>query len=160
MFVVPTVSLFHTIVHGEASSSGLTPEIGGYMGITALLEQSAKTHTELRKRGIRHLIGGDYGFAWSRQGTNARDLQFFVDYYGYSPEGALLCATRNGGLAMRSENDLGTITEGALADLLLMSGNPLEDVSIMTDATRLVMIMKDGEIYKNTTSIAQRRAAA
>ena len=160
IFVVPTVSLFHTIVKGEASGSGLTPEIGGYMGITALLEESAKTHTELRKRGIRHLIGGDYGFAWSRQGTNARDLQFFVDYYGYTPEGALACATRNGGLAMRSEGDLGTITDGALADLLLVSGNPLEDVSIMTDASRLVMIMKDGEIYKNTTGIAQRRAAA
>jgi imidazolonepropionase-like amidohydrolase len=83
-----------------------------------------------------------------------------VDYYGYTPEGALQCATRNGGLAMRSEGDLGTITEGALADLLLVSGNPLEDVSIMTDASRLVMIMKDGEIYKNTTGIAQRRAAA
>lgn len=160
MFVVPTVSLFHTIVHGEASSSGLTPEVGGYMGIPALLEQSAKTHTELRKRGIHHLIGGDYGFAWSRQGTNARDLKFFVDYYGYTPEGALLCATRNGGLAMRNENDLGTITDGALADLLLVAGNPLEDVSIMTDASRLALIMKDGEVYKNTTGAAQARAAA
>ncbi len=160
MFVVPTVSLFHTIVQGEASSSGLTPEIGGYMGIDALLELSAKTHTELRKRGIRHLIGGDYGFAWSRQGTNARDLQFFVDYYGYTPEGALLCATRNGGLAMQDAGELGTITEGALADLLLVAGNPLDDVSIMTDASRLVMIMKGGEIYKNTTGLAQRRAAA
>jgi imidazolonepropionase-like amidohydrolase len=160
MFVVPTVSLFHTIVKGEASGSGLTPEVGGYMGIPGLLEESAKTHTELRKRGIRHLIGGDYGFAWSRQGTNARDLQFFVDYYGYTAEGALLCATRNGGLAMRDEADLGTITDGALADLLLVAGNPLEDVSIMTDAARLVLIMKDGEIYKNTTGIAQRRAAA
>lgn len=160
IFVVPTVSLFHTIVHGEAAGSGLTPEIGGYMGLPALLEESAKTHTALRKRGVRHLIGGDYGFAWSRQGTNARDLQFFVDYYGYTPAGALTCATRFGGQAMRGEGDLGTITEGALADLLLVSGNPLEDVRIMTDASRLVMIMKDGEIYKNSTDAAQNRVAA
>ncbi|HYP64052.1 MAG TPA: amidohydrolase family protein [Acidocella sp.] len=160
IFVVPTVSLFHTIMHGEATSSGLTPEIGGYMGLQALLEESAKTHTALRKRGVRHLIGGDYGFAWSRQGTNARDLKFFVDYYGYTAEGALTCATRFGGQAMRSEDDLGTISEGALADLLLIAGNPLEDVSIMTDASRLVMIMKDGEIHKNTTGIARNRAAA
>jgi imidazolonepropionase-like amidohydrolase len=160
IFVAPTVSLFHTIVNGEASGQGLTPEVGGYMGIPALLEDSIKTHTELRQRGIRHLIGGDYGFAWSRQGTNARDLQFFVDYYGYTPEGALLCATRNGGLAMRDSADLGTIVEGALADLLLVNGNPLENVAIMTDATRLAMIMKDGEIYKNATTVAQRRVAA
>jgi imidazolonepropionase-like amidohydrolase len=160
IFVVPTVSLFHTIVKGEASGHGLTPEAGGYMGIPGLLEQSVKTHTELRKRGIRHLIGGDYGFAWSRQGTNARDLKFFVDYYGYTPAGALQCATRNGGLAMREAGDLGTIVEGALADLLLVNGNPLEDVSIMTDANRLAMIMKDGQIYKNMTGAVERRAAA
>ena len=54
------------------------------MGIPDVLEAGIKTHTELRKRGVRHLIGGDYGFAWSPNGTNARDLQFFVDYYGYT----------------------------------------------------------------------------
>lgn len=147
MFVVPTVSLFHTIVSGEASANGLTPEIGGYMGIPGLLDESVKTHTELRKRGIRHLIGGDYGFAWSRQGTNARDLKFFVDYYGYSPADALICATRNGGLAMRDEGDLGTLQPGMLADILLIDGDPLEDITIMTDRARLAMVMKDGAIH-------------
>lgn len=147
MFVVPTVSLFHTIVSGEASANGLTPEIGGYMRIPGLLDESVKTHTELRKRGIRHLIGGDYGFAWSRQGTNARDLKFFVDYYGYSPADALICATRNGGLAMRDEGDLGTLQPGMLADILLIDGDPLEDITIMTDRARLAMVMKDGAIH-------------
>jgi imidazolonepropionase-like amidohydrolase len=160
MFVVPTVSLFHTIVSGEASGCGLTPEVGGYMGIPALLEESVKTHTELRKRGIRHLIGGDYGFAWSAQGTNARDLQFFVDYYGYTPEGALLCATRNGGLAMRDGGDLGTLETGSLADMLLVDGDPLKDVSIMTDQSRLVMIMWDGQLHKNEAHAVGRRASA
>ena len=160
IFVAPTVSLFHTIVNDEAAANGLSAEVGGYMGIPALLEASAKTHTELRKRGVRHLIGGDYGFAWSRQGTNARDLQFFVDYYGYSPEGALICATRNGGLAMRGEGDLGTIREGALADLLLVNGDPLKDLSILTDQDRLSLIMKDGQIHKNQSSAERRSAAA
>ena len=159
IFVAPTVSLWHTIVNGEASPNGLTPEVGEMMGIPPVLEAGIKTHTELRKRGIRHLIGGDYGFAWSPNGTNARDLQFFVDYYGYTPSEALVCATRYGGLAMRDEGDLGTITEGSLADMLLVNGNPLEDLTIMTDKDRLVMIMKDGQIYKNEVSAAQRLAA-
>ncbi len=160
IFVVPTVSLFHTIKNNEAAAYGLPAEVGGHMGIPALLDASVKTHTELRKRGIRHLIGGDYGFAWSRQGTNARDLKFFVDYYGYTPEGALVCATRNGGLAMRADGDLGTIREGSLADLLLVNGNPLEDLGIMTDRQRLVLIMKDGKIHKHESGAMQRRAAA
>jgi imidazolonepropionase-like amidohydrolase len=160
IFVVPTVSLFHTIVNNEAAPFGLPAEVGGYMGLPALLEASAKTHTELRKRGIRHLIGGDYGFAWSRQGTNARDLKFFVDYYGYTPEAALVCATRNGGLAMRDAGDLGTIREGSLADMLLVNGNPLDDLGIMTDKDRLLLIMKDGKIHKHEKAAVERRAAA
>lgn len=164
IFVVPTVGLFHQIMRGEASAHGLTPEIGGYMNIPELLENSAKTHTELRKRGVRHLIGGDYGFGWSPQGTQARDLEFFVDYYGYSPADALLCATRNGGLAMRNEGDLGTLAEGMLADMILVDGNPLEDVSILTDKARLLMVMKDGSIHSLSPALespaANRNVAA
>lgn len=160
IFVAPTVGLFHQIMKGEAAAHGLTPEVGGYMNIPELLENSIKTHTELRKRGVRHLIGGDYGFGWSKQGEQARDLEFFIDYYGYTPEEALVCATRNGGLAMTDAGDLGTLTEGALADMILVDGNPLEDVRVLQDHDRLVVIMKDGQLYKNTTKAMQRRAAA
>jgi imidazolonepropionase-like amidohydrolase len=45
---------------------------------------------------------------------------------------------------------LGAIEEGALADLLLVKGNPLEKLSLLVDPDNLVMIMKDGKIYKQT----------
>lgn len=162
VFVAPTVSLFHTINNNEAASIGLSAEIGGYMGIPGLLEASRQTHSALRKRGIRHLIGGDYGFAWSPNGSNARDLQFFVDYYGYTPAEALACATRNGGLAMTcvSGDKLGEVREGYLADLLLVDGDPLADLSVLLDAARLRVIMKNGALYKNTAGAVQHRAAA
>ncbi|MDB5972180.1 MAG: amidohydrolase family protein [Hydrocarboniphaga sp.] len=162
VFVVPTVSLFHTIVKNEAAGYGLSAEIGGYMGIPGLLEASVATHTALRKRGIRHVIGGDYGFAWSRQGSNARDLQFFVDYYGYTPAGALRCGTANGGALMTSANGerMGEVKEGDLADLLLVDGDPLANLSLLCDASRLKLIMKDGAVYKNETGVVQHRAAA
>ena len=162
IFVAPTVSLFHSIVNNEAAGSGLSAEVGSYMGIPALLEASVRTHTELRKRGIRHVIGGDYGFAWSKHGTNARDIGFFIDYYGYTPAEALRCATRNGGLLMTMESNekLGEIKEGYLADMVLVDGDPLADASILLNAERLVMIMKDGQLHKNTSSATRRRAAA
>jgi imidazolonepropionase-like amidohydrolase len=160
IFVAPTISLFHTMLH--EASPWVTPEVARAMGIDGLLEASKKTHTELRKRGIRHVIGGDFGFAWSKQGTNARDIGFFIDYYGYSPAEALSCATRNGGLQMTmgTSEKLGEIREGYLADLLLVDGDPLSDVSILLNPDRLAVIMKDGNIHKNTTGVAQRRAAA
>jgi imidazolonepropionase-like amidohydrolase len=160
IFVAPTVGLFHTLLH--EASPWVTPEIARAMGVDKLLEESQKTHTELRKRGIRHVIGGDYGFAWSKNGTNARDVGFFVQYFGYTPAEALRCATRNGGLLMGSAmNDkLGEVKEGYLADLVLVDGDPLSDVSLLVKPERLVMIMKGGELYKNTSGVAQRRVAA
>ncbi|HEY9659333.1 MAG TPA: amidohydrolase family protein, partial [Allocoleopsis sp.] len=48
---------------------------------------------------------------------------------------------------------LGVIEEGALADLLLVDGNPLENIKLIEDpAKNFTVIMKDGKIYKNTIS--------
>jgi imidazolonepropionase-like amidohydrolase len=152
VFVAPSISLFHTMLH-EGEPHGMPRAVAEGMGIPALIEASVETHTQLRKRGIRHLIGGDYGFTWNMQGTNARDIQHFVNYYGYSPAEALLCATRNGGLAMRREGDLGTLQAGMLADMLLVDGDPLQDVTLVTDINRLVMVMKDGEVHRVTPAL-------
>ena len=50
-----------------------------------LYEATCRTHHEMRKRGIRIVVGGDYGFAANPQGTNARDLEHFVTHFGFSP---------------------------------------------------------------------------
>ncbi len=152
IFVAPTVSLFHTLLF-EAEPY-MPAAVAKMMGIDRLLEASAETHSALRKRGIRHLIGGDYGFAWSHNGTNARDVGFFVKYFGYSPAEALRCATAYGGAAMTidSGDKLGELKEGYLADMVLVDGDPLADPDLLVDARRLVLIMKDGQLHKNTTA--------
>ena len=49
------------------------------------------------------------------------------------------------------EGPLGVIKEGAYADMLLVEGNPVKDVSVMADwKNNLKIIMKDGKVYKNT----------
>lgn len=159
IFVAPTVGLFAQIMGGEASGHGLSPEVGGYMNIPDLLENSIKTHTELRKRGIRHLIGGDYGFGWSPQGTQGRDLKFFVDFYGYSPADALICATANGGLAMGYNGELGTLEAGKLADLILVDGDPLADISVLSGPEKIALVMKDGAIQKIIPALATKQHA-
>ena len=153
--VVPTVDLFHQMASGGASDFGITPEVAAWMGIPALLEESVKTHTALRKRGVRHLIGGDYGFAWSAQGTQARDIGHFMHYYGYSAAEALVCATAYGGAAMRSEGDLGTLAAGMLADLVLVDGDVLANPALLLDPAKLLLIMKDGALHKDAVPANQ-----
>ena len=149
IFVVPTLDLFDCMAAGKAAAWGISAEVAGYMGIPGLIEESVKTHTELRKRGVRHLIGGDYGFAWSQQGEQARDIAHFINYYGYDAGNALICATRFGGEAMMDDGSLGTVEAGKLADLLLIDGDVLADVSILTNHSRIAMIMKDGALHKS-----------
>lgn len=112
-----------------------------------LYEATCRTHNEMRKRGIRIVIGGDYGFAANPQGTNARDLEHFVTHLGFSPSEALQAATRTGGEIMKRSHELGQVKPGFLADLLLVDGDPLQDVRVLQDRTHFAMIMKGGVRY-------------
>jgi len=103
---------------------------------------------KMHQRGIRVLIGGDYGFAWTPHGTNAKDFEYFVDMLGMSPMEAIQAGTKYGGEIMGMGNELGMIKEGYLADLLLVDGDPSVDVRVLQDKSRLVAIMKDGKFHK------------
>jgi imidazolonepropionase-like amidohydrolase len=159
VFVAPAVGLLWNTVY-EAEPWGITREKAEKMGMVRNLERTAEVYHEIRKRGIRVAIGGDYGFAWTPQGTNARDLVHFVNLFGYSPAEALACATRVGGQLMRMGDELGLVKEGYLADLLLVDGDPTKDVSIMVDRGNLAAIMKDGSFHKRPGPRATARVAA
>ena len=109
---------------------------------------SVDTYGRMRKRGIRVLPGGDYGFPTSPHGTYARDLAIFVDILGFSPMETLVAATRHGGEIMGKPGELGVIAVGALADLLVVDGDPLADITLMQDRGKLRVIMKDGALHK------------
>jgi len=103
------------------------------------------------------LIGGDYGFAWTPQGTNAKDLEYFVDLLGFSPMEAILAGTKLGGEIMGMGAELGMIKPGYLADMLLVDGDPAANVRILQDKSRILAIMKDGEFHKAPKMSEQRR---
>jgi imidazolonepropionase-like amidohydrolase len=151
VFVGPAIGLIHNTLY-EAEPWGITRAVAIDLGMQRCIESSQRTYEQMRKRGIRVVIGGDYGFAWTPQGTNARDIEHFVKIFGYSPSEALQCATRIGGELMGLP--VGTVKEGQLADLLVVDGNPLQDVRLLQDAARLKLILKGGVAHKNTLAEA------
>jgi len=106
----------------------------------------------VKAKGVRILIGGDYGFPFNPNGRNARDIQHFVDYFGYSPVEALAAATSLGGELMGLP--VGQVKEGYLADLLLVDGDPTADVSILQAGDKLKAIMKGGTFHKAPAAAA------
>ena len=67
---------------------------------------------------------------------------------GFRPMEAIVAATRDGGALMGLGDELGQDRPGYLADLMLVDGDLLADVSILENCTRLIGIMKDGVLHK------------
>ena len=116
-------------------------------GFREELAGAAKGLKELKKRGIRILGGGDYGFFVTPHGENARDLDHLIRYCDFTPMEALLTMTKHGGAAMDLPNELGQIQTGFLADLLLVNGDPLADPKVLLDRNNLLAVMKNGEFH-------------
>jgi imidazolonepropionase-like amidohydrolase len=155
-FVAPGLAwLINTARH--AGEWGIKPGSPVTIAYERELEHAVETSRKMHKRGIRVLIGGDYGFAWTPQGTNAKDLETFVDLLGFSPMEAIVAATRYGGQIMQMGNELGMIKQGYLADMLLVDGDPIANIRILQDKTRLLAIMKDGQFHKAPRMNEQRR---
>ncbi len=110
------------------------------------MERESRLVPALKARGVKVLIGGDYGFPFNPIGRNARDLAIFVDHFGFTPAEALHAATMLGGELMGLP--VGQVREGYLADLLLIDGDPTADVTLLQDKARIAMIMQGGALYK------------
>jgi imidazolonepropionase-like amidohydrolase len=133
----------------NASEYGISTQVAEQMGYMRELEAAIETMKKMHKRGIKILPGGDYGFAWVPHGTNAKDLEYFVKYIGMSNMDALLSATKEGGKIMKRAHELGQIKEGFLADLVLIDGDPLADITVLQKSERILAVMKDGEFHKS-----------
>ncbi len=145
VFVGPALGITYSLSQA-AGQWGVTAE--GSAGFERELAASVEVLGKMRKRGIRVLPGGDYGFPFTPHGTYARDLWIFVKILGFSPMDTLVAATRLGGELMGMPGELGVIKPGALADLLLVDGDPLADIAILQDRHALRVIMKDGALHK------------
>ncbi len=151
-FVAPGLAWLIQTARG-ASDYGILPGSPLAEQYEYELKHAVHAMKEMYARGIPILPGGDYGFAWTPHGTNAKDLEYFVDMIGMSPMDAIISATKYGGEMMQRPGELGTISEGWLADLLLVDGDPLSDISILQDHDRLKLIMQDGQIAKRHSAI-------
>lgn len=113
-----------------------------------VLDRQRQLAPRLKARGVRLVPGGDYGFPFNPNGRNARDLELFVRYFGYTPAEALRAATLLGGQIMGMEQELGQLRTGYLADLLMVQGDPTQSIGLLQDKNNLRAIVKDGRFHK------------
>jgi imidazolonepropionase-like amidohydrolase len=138
----------------RSAASGLGPAEQAKMG--QVVAGTDAVYALAKKYGIKTAFGTDILFSKAlaeRQGAMLASLARW-----YTPAEALVMATSSNaellklsGLRNPYPGRLGVVEEGALADLLLVDGNPLETLDFIADpAKNFIVIMKDGRIYKNT----------
>jgi imidazolonepropionase-like amidohydrolase len=144
IFLIPTLSALHHIETG-----GLKAGIPPFMVEKTLRLKSA--HLEsirlAKEMGIRVGMGTDAGTPFNRHGVNLMELKLLVEA-GYSAAKALESATGVAAAALGLENEIGTVSEGKLADLVVVKGNPLDDIDILLEPDSLQMVMQGGKFVE------------
>ncbi|MBJ44409.1 MAG: aryldialkylphosphatase [Planctomycetaceae bacterium] len=108
------------------------------------LEGGSESARRILDVGGRLGMGGDYGFAWNPHGDYAKELSFFVDYVGLDPLVVIKCATQTGAEIMGRADEFGTLTAGKIADILVVDGDVLQDMSLLQDRSRFITVMQGG----------------
>jgi imidazolonepropionase-like amidohydrolase len=147
-FFTPTLEVYD--FHSTASAPHIKERAQALMDIhVASIELAIK-------EGVRIVAGTDAGgFV---HGDNARELELMVEK-GMSNMLAIQAATGHAAECCGLGNDVGTIAAGKLADLLVVDGDPLQNISVLRDRQRLLLIMKGGEPYSNRLPVLDLQPA-
>jgi len=151
--VAPGINwLVNTIYH--AHEFGYSFEKAEQVGYKRELDAAIKGLSEMHRRGITVLPGGDYGFAWTPHGTYARDLEHFVKLLGFTPMESIVAATAGVAKLFMREDELGKVLPGYFGDLILVDGDPLKDITVLQDHEKLNVIMINGRIHKASYKVS------
>ncbi len=94
--------------------------------------------------GVKIAAGTDAGTPFNLHGENACELVLLVEN-GFSAAEAILCATSRAAELLNLQDAVGSISPGKQADLLMVDGNPLADIRLLTDPKRIWAIIKNGQ---------------
>lgn len=108
------------------------------------LEGGAGSARRILRAGGRVGMGGDYGFAWNPHGDYAKELTFFVRDVGFTALETILCATKTGAEIMGRSDEFGTLEAGKMADVLVVDGDVVEDISLLEDRSRFLAVIQGG----------------
>ncbi len=114
-----------------------------------MLEVTADSLHRAHDAGVRFGVGTDTGFSVTPFGEwHARELELLCIYGGLSPLEAIVAATSQNAQTVGLAGKVGVIAPGALADVLVVDGDPSRDISVLQRTEHLDVVMKGGRILR------------
>jgi imidazolonepropionase-like amidohydrolase len=112
-----------------------------------MLDLTADTLHRAHKAGVRFGMGTDTGFSVTPFGEwHARELELLVTYAGLSNMEAICAATANNAVTLGLDGEVGVIATGALADIVIVDGDPARDVRVLQDLDKVDVVLKGGRV--------------
>ncbi|WP_018599610.1 amidohydrolase family protein [Mycobacterium sp. 155] len=144
IFLVPT--LLETMEPVTATPAGAAKSAKWH----ALAHDSIAASAEA---GIKIAVGTDAGLT-PAHGSNLKELGLLVKFGGLSPMQAIVAGTRTSAELCGVADTLGTVEAGKTADLVVVRGNPLDDIDIVGDPANILLVVKDGRTVGNRGGFA------
>jgi imidazolonepropionase-like amidohydrolase len=142
--VVPSM-LFPARFLAAAGGSGL----GFTESMREDIDAMAAVLPKANAAGVRLVLGDDFGAIFLPHGNYGDELVYYCNDIGIPALDVIRWATKNGAELMGRGDDLGTVAVGKLADLLVVNGNPLEDIRVLQSNENLLAILKGGSLLRD-----------
>ena len=139
-YLVPTVYALESIVNDSAYKIWPEKFVNKARSIS---KQREVCFRKALTSGIKIAYGTDAGVF--PHGLNAKDFQYLVRY-GLTPMQSIQTATINAATLLDWQDKTGSVTQGKIADIIAVEGNPLDDITLLE---HVKFVMKDGVVYKN-----------
>jgi imidazolonepropionase-like amidohydrolase len=156
--ICPTLTFTANIVeHGR--DAGVDPN---YIEIKRReLDALADIHRRTYEAGVPMMAGSEAGFSVTPYGEwHTRELELMIELLGMRPMDAIVAATSTNAKAFGWERDTGSLVPGLQADLLVVDGDPLQDIGVLSDPRRIHAVYKGGELVQRSASSPDRKRMA
>jgi len=141
--ITPTLT-FQANLADFGHKVGATPEL-----IELFRREIDDSSSWLRKaydQGVPLVSGSESGFSLTPYGHwHAREMDVFVKHLGLTPLEAIRTATSEGARALKMEGEIGVVAEGKRADVIVVDGDPLQDIRVLGDRSRLRAVVSKGQ---------------
>ncbi|HLN14981.1 MAG TPA: amidohydrolase family protein [bacterium] len=150
IWLVPTLSVTQRMKeHLDADPQSLPAYVAAKLPL--VFDTQRRNFKYALEHGVKIAMGTDAGALG--HGENGKELVYMVQA-GMTPMQAVVASTKSAAELLGLQDALGTVEAGKLADLILVDGDPLADISVVAEPARIKLVMKDGIVYKSPRQAA------
>ncbi len=146
VYLVPTLVAPQAVIEFGQEHPDILPPMMAAKAID-VIEAHRQSFRRAVEAGVQVAMGTDSGVG--KHGENGRELQLMVEN-GLTPLQAIVASTSNAARLLHLDGSLGTLEVGKLADVIVVDGDVLSDISRIVDPRNVKLVLKGGKAAKNT----------